>query len=273
MPLPPPDDIIVFKSAYPPGSEWCFLSNLARREFFVDLQLPHLSVKGTFSSVEALYQGLKFDAPEQFAIGGALEGEAGMAALEGAKPGSAAKVTKSYEKCGGASEGVLTVMISRCFGDALARLRRQAPPLALLDRPRPNAPPTQLDAMMGLLACQLTMLSQNADARELLLKTGDALLEEYTEEANGELWTRFRPADGTPPKGQNANGQNLMHARALLRAGGVSHAADCAKKLFAALGPSIAGEAVMSAHALSFYEDKGLGTYAALLETLAPISA
>ena len=52
------------------------LPNLARRDFAVDLELPSIRVHGTYSSVEALYQGLKFTVPEQFAVGGALEGDA-----------------------------------------------------------------------------------------------------------------------------------------------------------------------------------------------------
>jgi hypothetical protein len=68
----PQQNAIIFQSAYPPDSKWRYLSNMARREFDVDL--PCLNIKNKLPSVEALYQGLKLNLTHELAIGGALEG-------------------------------------------------------------------------------------------------------------------------------------------------------------------------------------------------------
>ena len=248
------------------------LSNLSRREFRAQLDTPKLDA--TFSSVEGLYQGLKFNLPEQFAKGGALHGAAGSAALEAASKGSAEKLAK---KSGNpASEGLTALMASRMFGDKLKALQKHARALKELDRTRPAAP-TLVDAGLCLLACQLLMLSQNGEAAELLLKTGEAPLEEYCDRSEGEFWARYRgepPAFDSAPVGENANGQNLMHARALLRAGGAAHAGACARKLLAQLWPAMAGDELMSKYSSEFYADAaGASTYAALLEKAAPVGA
>ena len=45
----------------PPGIEWRFLSNLAYRPFEAKVSTPDIAVSATFTSVEGLYQGLKFN--------------------------------------------------------------------------------------------------------------------------------------------------------------------------------------------------------------------
>jgi hypothetical protein len=105
--VPAPDGTIIYKAAYPKGSEWRYLTNLAGREFDVQLSSPSLSVSARsaprithtaqhprgdpwpvptervctvpcrFGCVEAMYQGLKFNLPLEFAVTGALGGEKG----------------------------------------------------------------------------------------------------------------------------------------------------------------------------------------------------
>lgn len=160
--------------------------------------------------------------------------------------------------------------------DKMAALRAKERALATLALARP-ASLVQLDSGLLLLMCQLFMLSENADGRELLERTGDALLEEYAEKPRNperpDNWARFRPNDGVPI-GHNLNGQNLMHARTLLRSGGPSSdgvevVRACATRLFDDLAPAIVGSVVMSKHAAEFYRDESI-TYAAMLAKAVP---
>ena len=57
-----------------------------------------------------------------------------------------------------------------------------------------------------------------------MLSTGGAPLEEYCEDANGELWARFRPEAGGAPAGgrrsQNVWGPFPLRPDALINSGG-----------------------------------------------------
>jgi len=266
--VPPRADLIIFKAAVPPGSGWRYLSNFAGRNFEVDVSNAYLRVVGTFGCVESLYQGLKFNLVEQFARGGKLDGEEAVRVLETIKPGIAAKYEKKQGE--GPADGFVALNVSLLWGDKLAAVRASSPELATLDRSRPAAF-TQIDSGLILLACQLLMFSQSAPARELLLSTSEQPLEEFSDRPEGEFWSRFRPEEeDAPPMGQNADGQNLMHCRMLLRASGSEHALACGTRLLDELGGVLTGKAVLSAYALAFYVD-GAMPYAAILEQAAPI--
>lgn len=259
------NDVIIFKADHPPGSDWRYLSNMAGHEFRVDVDVQHLKLSETFGSVEALYQGLKFNLPREFASGGALSGEVGAAKLALVKPDIAEKLKKKAEK--GPAAGWIAWYCSReLVDDKLATVRASDPALATLDR---SCACTPIDLALLLLACQLSMLAGNENARQLLERTGEAPLEEFCDNPKGELWARFRPVDGTAPVGQNLAGQNLMHARALLRSSGVARLATCAQQLFMVLAPVIAGKEIMSSHSANFYRDSRL-TYAAVMAIAAP---
>ena len=157
--------------------------------------------------------------------------------------------------------------------------RRQvlSPALATLDRSRPG-PFTQIDSALALLACQLLMLGGNEEGRELLLRTGEAPIEEFCDRPEGEFWSRFRPVDDAaacpsagPPVGENANGQNLMHLRALLRVAEPAYLKASGERLLGELGPTLVGKAVMSCYSAQFYAEDETMLYMDLLERAAPL--
>ena len=129
--LPPPSEMIIFQAAVPPGSDWRYLSNLTRREYRVDVSTEELFIAATFTSVESLFQGLKFNLVQEFALGGALEGEAGIALVNVAKPGFIEKYAKKASE--GPADGFVALFVSRLWGDALAVARATSPALATLD--------------------------------------------------------------------------------------------------------------------------------------------
>ena len=139
---------------------------------------------------------------------------------------------------------------------------------ATLERSRPG-PFTQIDSALALLACQLLMLGGNEEGRELLLRTGEAPIEEYCDRPEGEFWARYRPEDGGVPVGENANGQNLMHLRTLLRTSAPADLTACGARLLGELGPALVGKAVMSELSATFYAEEST-TYADVLERAAP---
>ncbi len=264
-------ETIIYKAAIPPGSKYRYLSNFARRDFAVKVSNKHLEVDGTFSCVEALYQALKFNRPEQFANGGRLDGMECVKMLDGIKPGIEEKFLKKALE--GPADGFIALSVSQLWGEKLQALKDQAPEqLRDFDRARPAAF-AQIDSALCLLACQLLMLSQSAPARELLLETGSKPLEEYSDRPEGEFWSRYRPEEhgrAGPPAGSNSDGQNKMHLRELLRVSGHQYAERCGAKLLDELGPVLKGKEVLSSHAFAFYEDDSM-TYAALLERVVPL--
>ena len=270
--VPPKAKAIIFKAAVPkpPANEskWRYLSNLATREFQVRLPIPsHPATKGcTYTCVEALYQSLKFNLAAEFAKGGALEGRKGKDLLNAVKPGFKDKAKAKEEA--GAAEGYVALIVSRLWGDELQQARDFAPAsLSKLDRVRPAAF-TQIDSGLALLACQLLMLAQNVEATSLLVETEDKALEEFCDRAEGEFWARYRPPDDSGTcSGQNANGQNLMHARRLLRAGNPDYAARCANDLFKKLEKVLTGKEALSQYAREFYAHSSM-TYSDVLENV-----
>ena len=149
----PPADNTVFL----PSEQWRHLSNGARHEFTVSVSAPpHLELAGaTFSSVDALFQGVHFNLPAALAVGGALDGDAQTA--------------------------------SRLWSEgALQAARARAAAVATLDRTR-RAVLTQLDSGLTMLACQLLMYAANEEARSSLLSTGEHPIEQTFDGPEGDL--------------------------------------------------------------------------------------
>jgi hypothetical protein len=196
--------------------------------------------------------------------------------LEAAKPGFRQK--QEIRETRGAADGFIAKVASR----ELAACCEASTELETLKRRR-SMPFTQLDLALCLFACQLLMLGQNAEGRNLLLETGDAPLEEYCDKPEGEVWARYRSsnaepaptADGPATAGQNVNGQNLMRARAILRmaeeegAPAIERVVEYAVNLLEQLSPCLKGEVVLSELAADFYTSTDESfTYELMLERM-----
>ena len=208
-----------FKSNFPKDSEYRRLSNFCSREFTVLLPQLVSPRPVTFSSVEALYQGLKFTLTEQFGCGHLLDGERGVDTLVAAKGESANKYRAAIQS---GFAGKLPCMIEKAVKppkerpdhmDGVLEKLQQQPGLEAFAR---RVTLKQNDKALVLLACQLFMYSENESARVLLLSTGRYRLEEHDD--TGDFWSLSR--DGTV--GRNANGLNLMLIRRLLQTWGGS---------------------------------------------------
>ena len=268
------DNMIIFKAKV--GLEkWRHLSNWAHRDFPVKVKIPaeegsaetgFTGVDGRFASVESLYQALKFNQVELFTKGAIFnDGDNTVDLLDKVKPGFKKKFDRRKE-ANGPTVGFIALQVSQLWGETFDALK-QAAELERFERARPAAF-TQIDSGLCLLACQLLMLSVSSLAQRLLLETGDQMLEEFTDFREGDFWCRYRPESG-PPRGENANGQNLMHLRALLRMSGPTYAGVCGEQLLISMWPVLQGKRVLSTHALEFYKDKAM-TYSELLERVVP---
>jgi hypothetical protein len=187
---------IIFQSNHSsggePGRDWRSLSNFAHREFAVDIATDHLSLRGSFSSVEGLFQGLKFNLTEQFACGGLLVGAKAGSILEPLKAGITAKLEEKLAASPENMEGFVALQSCRLLLRA-APGATGVPELATLQRRR-GSTLAQADAGLTLLACQLFMYAQSAAARELLAATADLHLEEFNDGGAPSRRARRRPS-------------------------------------------------------------------------------
>ena len=248
-------DVIRFKSNYPPRSVWRYLSNLAERQFDVHID-GLVPVKRRYGSVEALFQGLKFTLTDEFAEGGLLAGDAGVTTMVACGKTSFSRRLPGKIKSGFGGSVALAiahekyaVRVTPKVGPSLLERLQAHAGLSDFEKRHPGWADKH-DQALALLACQLLMYSQHARARQLLLSTGDCPLEEWADPAakTADFWS-ITP-DHT--SGQNANGQNLMLIRTVLRECGGPFPSYCflgthrveafAMRLFVSLRPAITAE-------------------------------
>ena len=259
-------------------SQFSALSNFATHTFVLPAKTFFNDKDLTFDSVEALYQGLKFECTQEFARGGGLSGVKGIRMLE---INNNKKKKKIYAEdfVGKISFELSKMLAGQCrqppcrttyyklLRDALSALRNpkndrvvaaekvralasivadgrgdKYPPPHLLDplvqeREKSRAEisgcvfrssePHDFDKGIILLSVQAWMLAHNVDAQNLLLRTGQAELVEFTRFGAKNFWAR-----DTAGSGKNANGQNLMMLReVLMKEGGVTKMKSVAKLL------------------------------------------